>query len=117
MSIKTYQQEQERMLRHKIGDNLYDALENLVQWISFIRGQDGMETVRPGSTKMELSGLSKNGIWAKDRKENAKSRARNDTFSHTHRSQTPTRSQSKKTITEKKLSKNAAHPDNKDAPH
>lgn len=73
MSIASYNAEQKRMLRHKIGDELYELLD---QWL--VRGHYGMDKTRPGKTKMELSGLQKNGIRAKVSAENEKPRARHN---------------------------------------
>lgn len=79
MSIETYQQEQERMLRHKIGDELYNALD---QWLN--RGKHGMDTSRPGPSKVELQSLPQNGLRAKDSAKNEKPRARNNTLPYTY---------------------------------
>ena len=81
MSIESYGREQEKLLRHKIGDRLYDLLtifENTK------RDKHGMDTSIKRPTKMELSSLPKDGIRGKDRTKNAKPCARNDTLPYTY---------------------------------
>lgn len=95
MSIESYNRAQERILRHKIGDELYEVLAFLldnfntetlkeIQKQLKIRGQNGMETVRPGPSKMELSSIQKNGIRTEACAENAKPRTGNNTLPYTY---------------------------------
>ena len=76
MTIETYQAEQERTMRNKIGDELYDTFD-AIQEFCMIHGaieryRNGMdkETKRP--TKVQLSGLPKDGIRTETCEENEK---------------------------------------------
>lgn len=79
MSVETYNKEQERMLKHKIGEDLFEVLARMNEDKMY-----GMETVRQGPSKMELSSLSKDGIRSKDRKKNAKPRPGNNTLPYSY---------------------------------
>ena len=78
MSFISYRDEQERMLRHKIGDELYNLLDGLID-VGIDRGRYGVDKKAKRTAKVELRSLSQNGIRSDARKENAKPLAGNDT--------------------------------------
>ena len=99
------------MLRHKIGDTLFNVLGSLVDGNA--RGQYGMDKEGPRPTKVQLSGLSENGLRSENCAQNEKPGTGNDTIIYTRRSQKTARRKVEKTFEKKGLSKDAAKHDYK----
>ena len=75
MSIESYNREQARILRSKIGEDFDEFLERLLK---IIEGRNGMDTEAKGPTEVQLQRIPYHGILAALRKKNAKPVAGND---------------------------------------
>ena len=92
MTFKQYQTghpmglEQERILRHKIGDELFDLLDECLEsalpakraYFEIMRGQYGMDEATKGTSKIQLSRLQIDRLLSRVRAKNEKQSTRND---------------------------------------
>jgi len=83
MSYKGYRREQEKNLKDAIGKDLYNILDmfaNSDQGLDYVKGNYpyGMDAKAKGSTKVQLHGISKDGLLSGPCKKNEKPVAGNN---------------------------------------